>query len=119
MKNEVSARAYCKFSHTFKELIGDQREIVMIIEYDSKGSSASIISYSSTPNVISMTLLTLELSHLYLQASSPDLLIPRAGSQHYALPVSDFGLHDMFTKSQDSYTPTFSVFEQTLKRKGL
>jgi hypothetical protein len=87
----------------------------MIMEYDSQDGSASILSYSPIPNVISMALSTLELSCLYLQASSPDILIPRAGSQHYALPVSDFELHDTFAKLQDSYTPTLPIFEQTLK----
>jgi hypothetical protein len=115
MKNEVSARACCKFSHTFEELIGDQGEIMTIMEYDSQDSSASILSYSPIPNAISTALLTLELSRLYLQASSPDILIPRAGSQHYAFPVSDFELHETFARSQDSYTPTLPIFKQTLK----
>jgi hypothetical protein len=119
MKNEVLARACCKSLHTFEELIGDQGEITTIMEYNSQDGSASILSYSPIPNAISMALLTLELSCLYLQASSPDILIPRAGSQHYALPVSDFESHKTFARSQDSYTPTLSIFEQTLKRKGV
>jgi hypothetical protein len=86
-----------------------------IMEYDSQDNSASILSYSPIPNVIPMALLTLELSCLYLQASSPDILIPRADSQHYALPVSNFESHNMFAKSQDSYTPTLPIFKQTLK----
>jgi hypothetical protein len=91
----------------------------MIIEYDSQDGSASILSYSPIPNAISMALSTLELSCLYLQASSPDILISRAGSQHYALPVSNFKSHNTFAKSQDSYTPTLPIFKQTLKRKGV
>jgi hypothetical protein len=89
------------------------------MEYDSQDSSVSILSYSPIPNAISTALSTLHLSRLYLQASSPDILIPRAGSQHYALPVSDLESHEMFARSQDSYTPTLPIFEQTLKRKGV
>lgn len=62
-----------------------------------------------------MTLSTLDLSRIYLQASSPDILIPRAGSQHYALPISDLESRDTFAELQDSYTPTLPIFEQTLK----
>jgi hypothetical protein len=61
MKDEVSARACCKFSHTFEELIRDQGEIATIMEYDSQDSSASILSYSPIPNAISTALSTLQL----------------------------------------------------------
>jgi hypothetical protein len=93
----------------------DQGEIATIIEFDSISDSATILSFSPI-NSDSSNLLTLQLSRLYLQASIPSTLIPRAGSQIYAFLISDKEYSDQL---QHSDSPTNATFETMLKRKGV
>jgi hypothetical protein len=96
-------------------LISDQGEIATIIEFDSISDSATILSFSPI-NSDSSNLSTLELSRLYLQASIPSTLIPRAGSQIYAFLINNAEYPDQL---QHSNSPTIVTFETTLKRKGV